>query len=259
MKSIMDEYTISMHQKPLMMNRLNESSGSALKKYELFFTGRPGIRGFIRYELANAFARPFPGAIGYLLRSKLWPGLLSHCGTSVQFGVNVAIRHPGKIRIGDKTAIDDHVLLCARGVTAKGSLSIGNNSLLTRGSVIQVKHGNLSIGNHVVIGMHSHLIASGSISIGSNVMTGPMCYIGGSRHGILRNGTPMIDQDTTTRGPTIIEDDVWLGSSVSILDGVRISQGAVVGSGAVVTRDVPPYAIVGGVPATVIGNRPEPT
>jgi len=248
-----------MQQKPLMMTRLNESSGGALKKYELFFTGCPGLYAFIRYELANALARPFPGAIGYLLRSKLWRGLIGRCGTGVKFGVNVAIRHPGKIWMGNQTAIDDNVLLCARGATDKGSFTIGDDVLLARGSVIQVKFGQLSIGDHVVIGMHSHLIASGSIRIGSNVMTGPMCYIGGSRHGISRNGIPMIDQDTTTRGPTIIEDDVWLGSSVSVLDGVHIGKGAVVGTGAVVTKDVPPYAIVGGVPAKVIEYRPEPS
>lgn len=62
-----------------------------------------------------------------------------------------------------------------------------------------------------------------------------------------------------SRGDIIVEDDVWIGFRATILSGVRIGQGAVVAAGAVVTRDVPPYAIVGGVPAKVIGYRfPEP-
>ena len=246
-----------MQEKPLMMTRLNSEPGGALKKYEMFFTGRSGWRALARYELANGLARPFPGAVGYVLRRLLWPGLFRYCGRGVQFGVDVAIRHPGKIQVGERTAIDDHVLLCARGVECEEGFTIGKDVLLARGSVIQVKHGTLSIGNHVVVGMHSHLIASGDIRVGSNVMTGPMCHIGGSRHGVERNGTPMIDQDTTTRGPTIVEDDVWLGASVCVLDGVRVHAGAVVGSGAVVTKDVPSYAIVAGVPAKVIGTRPQ--
>ena len=58
-----------------------------------------------------------------------------------------------------------------------------------------------------------------------------------------------------TKGPTIIEHDVWLGFGCTVLSGVRIGSGAVVGAGAVVSKDVPPYTIVGGNPATVLRQR----
>lgn len=61
-----------------------------------------------------------------------------------------------------------------------------------------------------------------------------------------------------SRGDIVIDDDVWIGYGATILSGVHIGQGAVVAAGAVVTKDDPPYAIVGGVPAKVIKYRFEP-
>ena len=61
-----------------------------------------------------------------------------------------------------------------------------------------------------------------------------------------------------SKGDIIVDDDVWIGYGATIMSGVHISQGAVIAAGAVVTKDVPPYAIVGGVPAKVIKYRFEP-
>ena len=65
-------------------------------------------------------------------------------------------------------------------------------------------------------------------------------------------------QEGVSKGDIIVEDDVWIGYGATILSGVHIGQGAVVAAGAVVSKDVPPYAIVGGVPAKVIKYRFEP-
>lgn len=62
----------------------------------------------------------------------------------------------------------------------------------------------------------------------------------------------------TSKGDIIVEDDVWIGYNATIMSGVRIGQGAVIAAGAVVTKDIPPYAIVGGVPAKLIKYRFEP-
>lgn len=61
--------------------------------------------------------------------------------------------------------------------------------------------------------------------------------------------------EATSKGDIVVEDDVWIGQNATVMSGVRIGQGAVVASGAVVTKDVPPYAIVGGVPAKVLRYR----
>lgn len=68
----------------------------------------------------------------------------------------------------------------------------------------------------------------------------------------------LVENESITRGPIILEDDVWIGFRSTIMSGVTIGKGAVVAAGAVVAKDVPPYAIVGGVPAKVIKYRFEP-
>ena len=67
----------------------------------------------------------------------------------------------------------------------------------------------------------------------------------------------MWQQPIASRGDIVLEDDVWLGVNAVVMDGVTIGQGAIVGAGAVVTHDVPPFTIVGGVPARIIGRRPD--
>ena len=67
-----------------------------------------------------------------------------------------------------------------------------------------------------------------------------------------------IDAEMISKGDIIIDDDVWIGYGATILSGVHIGQGAVIAAGAVVSHDVPPYAIVGGVPAKVIKYRFSP-
>lgn len=107
--------------------------------------------------------------------------------------------------------------------------------------------GKLSIGDKTFINSGVSICAQQSVTIGKN------CAIG--------NYTLIMDTDFHNTEdhtqwpmskPVVIEDNVWLAARVTILKGVRIGRGAVVAAGAVVTRDVPPYTLVGGVPARVI-------
>ncbi len=68
---------------------------------------------------------------------------------------------------------------------------------------------------------------------------------------------PIRLQPIQSRGDIVVEDDVWLGVGVKVLDGVTIGRGAVIGAGAVVTKDIPPLAIAAGVPARVLRRRGE--
>jgi maltose O-acetyltransferase len=109
----------------------------------------------------------------------------------------------------------------------------------------------ISIGNNFYLNAGCHLL--GEISIGDDVMIGPKSVIWGRDHGTKR-GTPMREQ-SHSRAPIVIGDDVWISANVTILKGVRIGSGAVIGAGAVVTRDIPPFAIAVGNPARVIKTR----
>lgn len=92
-------------------------------------------------------------------------------------------------------------------------------------------------------------------SIGDFVMLAPGVAIHSRSHRHDRKDVPMVLQGEEEPRPPVIEDDVWIGRNAVILPGVRIGRGALVGAGAVVTKDVEPGAIVGGVPARLIRYR----
>ncbi len=77
------------------------------------------------------------------------------------------------------------------------------------------------------------------------------------QHNFDRTDIPMSEQGASDRRPVIVESDVWIGQNAIVMPGLTIGHGSIVAAGAVVTRDVPPYSIVAGIPARIIGNRSE--
>lgn len=114
----------------------------------------------------------------------------------------------------------------------------------------------ITIGHHVYINHHVEIRAfnDSTITIGNSVMIGPQVRISNGDHGFGDHTLPMYLQPFVSE-EIIIEDDVWIGANAIVLKGVKIGQGAIVGAGAVVTKDVAPYSIVGGVPAKLIKKR----
>jgi maltose O-acetyltransferase len=111
----------------------------------------------------------------------------------------------------------------------------------------------IEIGDRSGIGVDAWI--RGELIIGNNVMMAPQAIIYGRYHNYDRTDIPMIDQGMGPTEPIIIEDDVWIGSRVTILKNVRIGKGAIVAAGSVVTKNVPPYAVVAGNPARVVKSR----
>lgn len=112
---------------------------------------------------------------------------------------------------------------------------------------------NIKIGNDSGIGKNS--IVGAFTQIGNYVMMGEACHIYTRNHKTERCDIPMCRQGFDEYRPVIIGDDVWIGARVTILPGAKIGTGVVVGAGAVVTGEIPDYAVVGGVPARVIKYR----
>jgi len=94
-----------------------------------------------------------------------------------------------------------------------------------------------------------------SAVIGNNVMIAPNTAILSSTHSYERLDIPMVEQEDIFGMPAVIKDDVWIGRNVVIKPGVVIGQGAIVGACSLVTKNVPDFAIVGGVPAKIIKYR----
>jgi maltose O-acetyltransferase len=128
------------------------------------------------------------------------------------------------------------------------------------GKNVNVEHGALinsgrkiAIGDNSGIGLNNFI--SGPLVIGHNVIVGPGCTFLSMNRDTSRTDIPMIEQGFKPAKPPIIEDDVWIGANVTVLPGRRIGRGAIVAAGAVVSRDVEPFAVVAGNPARVIGDR----
>ena len=142
-------------------------------------------------------------------------------------------------------------------------IDIANNVTMGRGLVVEVYDKfqdmrftpNVKIGNYVNIGDYSHLSCINSITIKDNVRMGRKVFITDNAHGAsdrqLLDIRPNI-RPLASKGPVVIEENVWIGEMVCIMPGVTIGRGAIIGANAVVTKDVPPYALAAGNPAKVI-------
>ena len=125
----------------------------------------------------------------------------------------------------------------------------GKNIRVKRNSDISMF---IEIGNHSELGSNS--IIQSDTYIGDYVIMGPCVKIYTKNHGFSNYKTPIALQEVT-KDPVRIGNDVWLGANVIITPGVTIGNHVIVGAGSVVTKDIPDYAIVGGVPAKIIKFR----
>lgn len=136
------------------------------------------------------------------------------------------------ITVEGSASLDDGVTLLCSGAPRRDKLVIRAGTYVNRQTIFDA---------------HEH------VEIGRDCLIGPGCFITDANHGTADGVAPA--KQPCQPQPTILEDEVWLGAKVTVLAGVRIGRGAVVGAGAVVTKNVEPFQIVAGVPAKVIGTR----
>ena len=145
---------------------------------------------------------------------------------------NPRIEAKGTISIGDNTRIWSHMGVTELYAGPRAELTIGNNTFVNTGTI-------LSASNHITIG--------NNVQIANQVI-----LMDGDFHGV-------DDRDEMkTPSEIIVEDDVWIATRAMILKGVTIGKGSTVAAGAVVTKDVPAYTLVGGVPAKIIRYLTKP-
>lgn len=247
------------NEKVSTLDRIVDEQRPAMERYQEITLGKEGLLFLLRYELAMILCNGLSGAVGLWLRKKLYPGLFGKVGTGVVFGKNISLRHPGRIEIGDGTIVDDCCVLDAR-AEADISISIGSNTFVARDTIIACKGGNIQIGDRVGIGARTtiHSYVGNEVEIGNKVLIGPYCYIvGAGLYNTEETDVPIADQGILLKGGVKIGDNAWLGARATIIDGVIVGNDSIVAAGAVVTRDVPPFSVVAGVPARVIKDRKE--
>ena len=173
-------------------------------------------------------------------------------------GVNVYISPRAIVKRGQKISLGDNVVV-ERGamlwVDVDGShITIGEDSYLSSHCVLNTFDGWITIGAHCTVNCYAVLYGHGGLQIGDDVRIAPHVMIMPMNHSFANPQVPIRKQEIQALGVRI-EDDVWLGAGAIVLDGVTIGKGSVIGAGAVVTRDIPPYSVAVGVPAKVVKKR----
>ncbi|MSP11770.1 MAG: acyltransferase [Chloroflexi bacterium] len=166
---------------------------------------------------------------------------------------HVRIRFANHVHLGRGVYLDHQVYLHA----CPGGITIGDRTLVMHHAELHVynfrhlPHAGIQIGKDSLIGEFNVIRGQGGITIGNRVYTSPLVQIVAVDHVFDDPTRPFIEQGITAQG-IVIEDDVWIGAGAIITDGVRVGKGAVIAAGAVVTKDVPPHTVVGGIPARSI-------
>jgi acetyltransferase-like isoleucine patch superfamily enzyme len=232
--------------------------GSKIKQYQDLVIGEPGLWRLIRFELIMLLVNQLPGALGIVLRGKLYRSVLGHVGRGVIFGTGVRFRHPHKIRIGDGCVIDDNCLLDAKGTHNQG-IVLEDHVFLGRNTILSCKDGDIVLERNVNIGFNCDIFSANRVVIGADTVVAAYVYVlSGGSYQLDRTDIPIAQQyDLSASLPTTIGPDSWLGARVTVVEGVTIGRGAVIGAGAVANRDVPDFGIAVGIPAKTVRIRTE--
>jgi galactoside O-acetyltransferase len=187
-----------------------------------------------------AVADLVPGAAGARLRAMLYHRLFGRAGSKPAFDVGLRLMGAENIEIGDRFRCGRNCTMSADG---GGRIRIGHNANLNTNVFIGASMG-------------------GSIAIGNDALIGPNVVLRASNHRFDDPERPIRLQGHETH-EIVIEDDVWLGANVVVMGEQRIGRGAIVAAGGLVTKDVAPMTVVGGVPARFLAPRrgpgPEPS
>lgn len=170
------------------------------------------------------------------LRKRLWTAWYRLINWRVTFGPRCDLR-PG--------------LVCL--VSGNGSIRFGEKCIVDRSMTIEAR-GELTIGDRVIFGHHCTLGVHDCVTIGSDSMIGEMVSIRDHDHRFADPDRPVRTQGMVT-SPITIGRDVWIGGKATIIKGVTIGDGAIIGANTVVTRSLPARAIAVGAPARIVGYR----
>ncbi len=213
-----------------------------------------------RYVLEQALFALFgwvPSLVGIALRGLAYKLIIRSEGLPlIEYGVRIL--HARNLRLGRGVYVDHGVYLHAlpNGIRLGDRTIVMHNSILHTFNFRNLPHAGIVVGRDCFIGEANIIRGQGGVTIGNDVYTGPLVQILAVNHVYADPNTPIREQGITAQGITI-EDDVWLAAGAIVLDGVRIGRGSVIGAGAVVTGDIPPYSVAVGSPAQVVKDRRE--
>ena len=157
-----------------------------------------------------------------------------------------------RISIGEYSRLGAHCRLSAGQESAL--IKIGARCLISPFAILMTYGGSIELGDDCSVNPFSVLYGHGGLKIGNSVRIASGSVLIPANHNFENPHLPINTQSVTSHGITV-EDDVWIAANVTVLDGVRIGRGSVIAAGAVVSKDIEPYSVVGGVPARLIKKR----
>ena len=238
----------------IIRDKISQSQTSPLKVYRELTVGNVGFLKFMYYEAVTSLLGPLPGGLGFFLRKKFYPALFKKVGRGLIIGRNVVIRHPNNIELGDYVTIDDNCILDGRGAGEKG-LVLEDQVIINRNCMLLAKTGYIVLGKRTSIGANSVIVSMSGVEVGEAVLTAGNCYLSAGVYQFDDLDTPVMDQTAYSKGPIMVGKNSWFGTGVTVLDGVKIGEGVVIGASSMANKDIPDYAIAIGIPAKVFKMR----
>lgn len=231
-----------------------DGSQSALKKYGQVAVGSTSLLALLRYESILFLCTNLFGAAGIVLRRFFYTYIFQDFGRNVTVGRGVTIRGAGKIRIGDNVMIDDGCVLDARGEGTE--IVIGDDVILSGATVVRARNAELHIGRGCSIGRNCLLGTDRKLLVGEEVLLGAYTYLcAGGVHRFDGPEVSVLSQGILESEGIEVGDGAWLGARTTVLDGVTIGRGTVVGAHSMVNRSLPEMSIAFGSPARVRKKR----
>ena len=201
----------------------------------IWILARIPVIGSLVESLVTFYPR---GAVGFFLRGAYYKQVLAHLGRNSLIDIGVSIFNPRNVRIGDGTHIDSYVK-----IEGGGPVRIGSYNHIASFTILAGR-GGLTTGDYV------------GISAGSMLYSASNHYTDGisDKYYIMSACAPA-DRQFVKERPVVMENHSFIGMNTIVLPGVRIGEGVVVGAGAIVTEDIPPWSVAVGTPARVIKER----
>jgi acetyltransferase-like isoleucine patch superfamily enzyme len=228
--------------------------------YQMMDLGVSRLKGY-EYRLDRSV--PLSLALGIMFRRFAWLCrgvarcvLLQRKFRFVYIAPQVNLRNASLIRFGKGVTLERGVLidgLSRHGIEFGDNVMIGAYSIV-RASMPANLGAGLRMGKGSSVDAYSFVGAAGQVSIGENVIMGQHVSFHAETHNHERTDIPIRHQSTRQLG-IVIEDDCWIGSNATFLDGSYVEKGCVIGAGSVVRGRIPAYSVAVGVPARVVKSR----
>ena len=229
-----------------------QGDGARPNKYRAFAYGDAPWYRALWAEILITLIGSLPGALGLGLRRALYPSILGAAGHGTIFGRGVTLRHPHKIRLGERVVVDDNVVLDAKGKTNRG-IEIGDGAFLGRNTILSCKDGDIVLGESVNVSTNCQLTSARRLEIGAFTVIGSFCYFVSGGQYNYESPVPFAKQDGTfDMRELLIGPNCWFGTHVTVTDKARIGEHCVLGAGAVVLGEIPPHSVAVGAPARVV-------